>query len=315
MSARTDLTGARLSSAVRCVARAEHEALGSPRDENAQTFLQEHFVRGVNVAKAWVRDQEELTRAEGKSLIAEMPIPWGPPELGWEGHADAVLLDDKVVIEAYHAKGGDFRRNKALQAAAYASLLGPEWRAMLAVLDSTDIDEDEGFAVTMIPLEVPVLALETTAIMARVVAAVAEGAWNPDDRIAETPADNECRHCPFREVCWAGWEPPVPDYMPELDDLAADLARLQSSRAHARAQVDDYDVQIEQARNELRPYMRPGVPLQAGGVNIKRLEIAPRRTFRFAAYADAGHLVTPTMREFIKESREPGERWYVGKAS
>jgi hypothetical protein len=315
VSARPELKGARLSSAVRCIARAEHEALGTPRDEHATEFLDDYFVRGVAVGKAWVREQKALTKAAGKTLIEECAIPWGPKEYGWEGHADAVILEDQLVIEAYHAKGGDFRRNKALQAAAYATQLGPEWRAMLAVLDSSDIDEDEGFRVTLIPLEVSELKPETDAIIARVTAAVAEGVWNPDDRVADHPGDNECRHCPFRGPCWAGWEPPAPDFVPELDDDAALLLRLQSDRAHLKVQLDQLDERVRIMRDALRPFTRPGVPLVAGGASIKRIEIKPRRTFSFSAYEGAGHLVTPTMREFIKESPDTGERWYVGKAT
>lgn len=314
MSARPELTGARLSSAVRCAARAEHEALGTPRDEFATTLLDDAFVRGVNIAKAWVRDQKALTAAAGKTLIEEAEIPWGPPEYGWTGHADALILEDKLVIEAYHAKGGTFRRNKALQAVAYASQLGPDYRAMLAVLDSTDIDEEEGFRVTLIPLDVDELKVEALLIMSLVVIAYAKGEWNPADRIADTPADSECRHCPFREPCWADWVPPEPDYAPELDDTAATLVRLQSDRARLKLELDQVDERVRIVRDELRPWTRPGVPLIAGGASIKRIETAPRRTFRFAAYEGAGHIVTPTMRDFLSEAAETGERWYVGKA-
>lgn len=313
MSVRTDLKGARWSSATRCIARAEHEALGSPRDDEAQTFLQDAFVRGVSAADAWVDRQRKLTLENGKTLIPEFVVAWGPEEFGWEGHADAVIVEDKLVIEAYHAKGGTFRKEKALQAAGYAHQMGKTWRAMLAVLDTTDVTEDGGFHVTYYPLEVEALAVETDEIMRKVSTAALAGKWNPEHRVADNPGHNECRNCPFRATCWEDYVPELPVFTPELDDLATRLAAKQSERAHAKATCNALDEEVDDLRAQLRPFVPAGTAVIAGGVQIKRIETAPRRTFRFAAYEGAGNIVTPSMLDFMNEASETGERWYVGK--
>lgn len=310
MSERLELKGARWSSAVRCIAKAEYQALGVKGDEAAQDFLIDAFVRGVNAADAWIASQAQLSFDQGKTLVAEQPIPWGPDGI-WTGHADAILLEDEVVVEAYHAVGGVFREEKALQAAGYALRLGDGARAMLAVLDTTDVDEDEGFAVTMYPIDVEGLRPQVEAIEQAVTRAYLAGAVNPADKVGDTPMHRECQGCQFREPCWEGWVPPDPVEVPDLELHLSKLATLRSERSHVRARTKELDEEIDSYQDEIRPYALPGIPVRAGGVEVVRKVMAPRTSFRLSAYLKAGHPLTYPMESFVSESEHEGERWSV----
>lgn len=305
-----NLSGARASSAVRCIAKATHEAIGTPRDEEAQAWLQKHFRRGVNVGRAWASGKAHELHLEGHTVTQkEWPIPWG---LGWEGHADLIDPDSKTVYEAYHAAGGAFREEKALQAAFYADELGPDWKAELAVIDTTDVSDEEGFAVQPYEINVDGLRGRVRDIKQRVVTAVEAGAVNPADKVGDTPHHTECRTCPFAATCWAGWQPPVPDENISLETEFEALRILESDRAHAKAKLASIEEMRQTRLDAIRPYTRPGVPLDAGtGITIRRTEVAGRVTFQTSAYLKAGHTLTPEQEAFVKVG-EPSERWSIG---
>lgn len=307
---REDLKGARWSSAVRCIARAEFQALEIQGDEDAHSPLHDAFARGVNAADNWVSQQAILCQEQGKELYREVEVSWGP-EGRWTGHADAVITPDEVVMEAYHSVGGVFQEHKGLQAAFYAHKLGPSYRAMLAALDTTDVGIDGGFAVTLYPVDVTGLRERFEDIEARVVAAYLAGAVNFADRAEDSPAGKECEHCAFRGPCWAGYEYPLPEEVPELADLLDRLALAQSNRAHIDAAALEAKQDVYSLRDEIRQYLPTGRVVSAGGVQVKRVETAPRRSFKLGDYLKAGHVMTGPMREFARESDRPGERWYV----
>ena len=152
-----NLQGARLSSAARCPVRAQHEALGAPREDNPPPWLDGAFARGFHVGEAWAMIQAKHLEADGKECVAEMEVPWGPPEWGWVGHVDLANLTDKIVYEAYHSKDLAFREEKAMQAAGYAVSLGADWRAVVVAIDATDVTRDDGFAIHPYPVNVEAL--------------------------------------------------------------------------------------------------------------------------------------------------------------
>jgi hypothetical protein len=306
----TSLAGARWSSAVRCIARAEFQALGIKGDEHAQSYLADAFVRGVNAAEVWLASQKVLTESLGKNLVSEAEVPWGPGGI-WTGHADALIMEDHVVIEAYHSVDGKFRDEKALQAAGYALRLGDDWRAMLAALDTTEVDEDLGFAVTMYPVDAHGLKHRVEEIEERVTAAYEAGRVNPDDKVGSDPWHRECQSCPFRDPCWAGWQRPSPVDVPGATDDFLKLASLHSKRAHEKAALDATELEIDEVRDRLRPLIPPAIPTTAGGVEIKRTLIAPRVTFRLSGYLAAGHVPSLEMEAFTNHSEKYGERWKI----
>lgn len=304
-----NLVGARASSAVRCIAKAEHEALNTPRDEDAQQFLQKHFRRGVNVGRAWASAREHEWGGLHQ-IESEAEIPWG---LGWVGHADLLDRTDKVVFEAYHAAGGAFREEKALQAAFYADELGPEWTAELAVIDTTEVSDEEGFAVQPYEINIDGLRDRVRGIKARVVAAVEAGAMNPADKVGDSPLHSECRECPFKAACWADWQPKTPSEVPGLETSFDALRIVQSDLHHAEAKVAELKRMRDEYRDEVREYLPIGVPAVSGGTLIRRSEVAGRVSVKLGDFTKAGFSLPAELAPFVSEGK-PSERWKVEPA-
>lgn len=302
-----NLRGARASSAVRCIAKATHEALGSSREDENQAWLEKHFRRGVNVGRAWA------SAAKGNVKL-EAEVPWGPVEYGWVGHADVLNYDDRIVYEAYHAAGGEFREVKALQAAFYADELGPEWRAELVVIDTTDVSDEEGFAVQGYEINVDGLREKVQDIKHRVITAVNRGEVNPKDRVGDSPFHAECYSCPFKAHCWDGWQPPAPDEVAGLEDLVEQYRIVDGDLASASAKEASLKKQRDELRDAIRPYTRVGIPLDAGtGITIRRTEVAGRVSVKLADFRKAGFEIPAQLAPFVSESK-PSERWKVEAA-
>lgn len=301
-----EFTGARWSSAVRCVARATYQGLGVVGDEAALAPIKKYFGRGANAAEAWVITQEALHAAQGKPFERETPIPWG---LEWEGHADATKSDEKIVIEAYHSTTADVVHAKALQAAGYAHMLGREWRGMLSVIDTTDCDIDLGFAVHAYPVDVDELRAEVEDVMTRVVTAVQEGAVRDSDKIGDDPNHEECRTCPFREQCWADWVRPPIERLEGYDALGQELLNEQLEISRLKRELEAAEERRKLLRETAAPFLEPGIEQIIGPVIVKRMMTKPRRGFSIANYLDAGHPITAAMEEFY--SAKPSERWTV----
>lgn len=310
---RPELKGARWSSAVRCVAKAEYQALGIMGEHLATGQphpLQEAFTRGVSAAENWIEAQERLCDEQGKTLYREVEVAWGPGSI-WTGHADAVIMPDALVMEAYHSIGGKFVEAKALQAAFYALKLGPEYRAMLCALDPTNIDIDGGYVVTPYRVDVDGKMPEVAAIEAAIEAAYEAGEVNPADKVGDSPDHGECRTCEFREACWFDYTPPTLEERTDLLDLLERVALAQSNYYYAKTAQDEAGDVLRHLKDELRPFTKPGVPLRGGGVQVTRALVEPRKSFKLTDYLRAGFPITPEMEDYANEAPEPGERWYV----
>ncbi len=310
MSATRTITGARWSSAVRCATKAQHEALGTPREDNPPPWLEGAFARGFHVGEAWAMIQAKRLEADAKTVECEMEVPWGPPEFGWRGHVDLANLTDKVVFEAYHSKELEFRDVKAMQAAGYATSLGPDWRAVVVAIDATDVTRDDGFAVRPYPVNVAGLRARVLETQARVVTAVALGEWNPDDRVSDTPKHAECQACPFSSVCHAGWTPPAPQDVVGLETSFDALRIVQSDLSHAEAKVADLKRMRDEYREDVREYLPLGVPVESGGVVIRRSEVAGRVSVKLADFTKAGFTIPSELEPFVSQG-QPSERWKV----
>lgn len=310
MSATKTLTGARWSSAVRCVAKASHEGIGSPRDEDATHHLERFFRRGVNVGKAWALGKHAELTAEGHEVILEAEVPWG---IGWTGHVDLIDLTTKTAYETYHAAKGEFREVKALQIAGYCDELEGDWTAELAVVDTTDVEDDSGFAVQPYEISVPGLRERVRDIKRRVIANVQAGEVDPADRVSDTPHHSECRSCVFAAICHANYRPPEPESVPGLEDSFEALRITESDLHHAAAKVEEITARRDSLRDAIRPFTQVGVPVVSGGTLVKRSEVAGRVTFKLGDATKAGHQMPDTLAAFIKQG-EPSERWKVEAA-
>lgn len=306
MSATRTLTGARWSSAVRCPVKAQHEALGTPRDENQPPWMDNAFARGFHIGDAWAM----IRAARMPNAERELEVPWGPPEWEWRGHADLADMDERIIYEAFHSKTHEFRPEKALQAAGYAHSLGPDWRAALVTINATDVEADGGFATKAYPVNVDGLREQVVEIQARVVTAVALGEWNPADRISDTPKHPECAACPFMSVCHAGWTPPAPEDIVGLETSFDALRIVQSDLHHAEAKVAELKRMRDEYRDEVREYLPVGVPVVSGGTLIKRSEVAGRVSVKLGDFTKAGFSVPEDLRPFVSEGK-PSERWKV----
>lgn len=304
------LTGARWSSAVRCAAKAEHEALGTPKDDNAPPWLDNAFARGFHIGEAWAMIQATRLEASGKTVERELEVPWGPPEFSWRGHVDLADMTDRIVYEAYHSKDLDAREEKILQAAGYATMLGPDWRAVVVAINATDTDADGGFATRPIPVSVDGKRAEVLDIQARVVTAVALGEYNPDDRVSDTPKHPECQACPFLSVCHAGWTPPAPQEVVGLEDTFVQLRVTDGDRKATAANL----LRIEKRRKELietiEQYVQPGIPVTSGDVTIRRTHIAEGVSFSLTDALKAGHSLPVELEAFAK-TRKGYDKWEV----
>lgn len=312
-----ELSGARASSAVICVTRAQHEAIGTPRDDAMQDGLKRYFHRGRKVGLLWARILRDDLIAQGRDpaeLIVEDECAWG---LGWVGHADLSDYGEKVVHEIYHAKGGAYREHKGWQAALYADSKGPEWRAELHVIDTSPDElenEDAGFSIQPYTVNVDGLRDRVESIKSRVIAAAQAGEWNPSDRVGTSPFDTECRSCVFARTCWDGWQPPEPDEVVGLEDLVEQYRIVDGDLAHASAKEASLKKQRDELRDAIRPYTRVGVPLDAGtGVTIRRTEVAGRISVKLGDFRKAGYEIPAELEPFVSESKS-SERWKVDPA-
>jgi hypothetical protein len=303
-----NLTGARASSAVRCITKAQHEALGTPRDDEATQWLEKHFRRGVNVGRAWANSAAALI----PGAILEAEVRWGPPEYGWVGHVDLLDPTNKRIYEAYHAAGGAFREEKALQAAFYADEFGPEWTAELAVIDTTDVSDEDGFAVQPYEINVDGLRDRVRDIKHRVITAVEAGAWNPADRVSDTPHHSECRSCPFSATCHAGWQPPAPQDIPGLEDKFEALRITESDLHHAEAQAKTVKQRRDLQREAIREFLEPGIPATSGDTTITVTEVKGRTSVKLGDFTKAGHQIPDELAPYVTIGKGH-ERWDVTK--
>lgn len=307
---RPELVGARWSTAVRCVAKAEYQALGFKGDANAQLALADAFARGINAADNWVEQMRRNYGIAGLAIETEVPISWGPNGI-WTGHADIVVPGDKLVLEAYHSVGGDFRQEKALQVAFYARKLGPDYRAMLQALDTTKLIGEHGFEMTSYAVDVDGLGPTVDDMERRIMQAYADGEVNGADRVGDSPEHPECKMCQFRETCWEDFRPQPVEDVPELIDWLDRLVLAQANSRALREAHAEAESLVRELRSLVRPYIQPGQTIKAGEILAKRILTAPRRGFRLTDYLKAGHPLTPTMADFATESDHEGERWYI----
>lgn len=300
-----DLSGARWSSAVRCRARAIYQGLHTPPDEAALGPIRKFFDRGANAAEAWVITQEAKYAAVGRPVERERAIVWG---LDWEGHADLSITEEKVIVEAYHSTTAEVLHAKALQAAGYATMSGREWRAMLAVIDATDVDIDLGFGVYTFPVDVDELRAEVEEIMAAVVRGVQRGTVLPEDRVSDSPNHEECRTCPFREHCWADWVAPEIEELEGHELLGQEMLNETLEISRLRRELKDAETRRGALRETMAIYIPPGQERRVGPVIVKRSR-STRRSFSIAGYLDAGHPLVGVMEDFY--TINSSDRWTV----
>lgn len=304
------LTGARWSSAVRCVAKAQHQALGTPPEDNPPPWLDSAFSRGFHVGEAWALIQQSVLEKVGHDVQREMPIEWG---LGWTGHADLADLTSKTIYEAYHSKTGEFRPEKALQAAGYADMLGEDWNAVLVAIDATDVDADGGFAVRTYPVNVDGLREHVRSIRGRVIAAVQDGAVNPADRVGDTPYHSECRSCPFAATCHANWTPPTPDEVVGMETHFDRLRIVDGDLKSVRKQEAVLKRQRDELLEEVATVVEPGQTVACGGTTVKRIHVAGGLSFSLSDATKAGYSLPDELAAFVRE-KKAYDKWEVTSA-
>lgn len=318
MSVQTrELSGARASSAVICPARAEYEGLQADRTDDTPAYLERAFNRGRKVGVLWARIMRDDLIATGRDpaeLVVEDKCAWGPPEYGWEGHADLADYGERVVHEIYHAKGGVYREHKGWQAAWYAISKGDEWRAQVDVVDTSSEElasEDEGFSIQSYDVNVPGLRAHVLGLQARVVTAVALGEVNPADKISDTPRHPDCQSCAFMTTCHAGWQPPHPAGIPGLEDVFVALRVTDADRkAQASALKKTEDRRKELIEQIIEVFPDESSSVTSGDVTVKRTVVKPGVSFSLTDAIKAGHSLPAELEAFAKP-RKGFDKWEV----
>ena len=106
------LTGVRASSLVRCVRAAFFQAVDAPSEEHSATVLK-RFERGAKFGRIAAEEQAEHLEAKGLHPVLEAEVSWGR---GWTGHADVLVPETRVIVEAISTAGAVMRPTKAIQA-------------------------------------------------------------------------------------------------------------------------------------------------------------------------------------------------------
>lgn len=313
------LTGARASTAVRCMAAAEYQGLQIEGDPTRMDWLKNagYLDRGLDLGEAWAIQQEKLLAAEGKTGIREHAAPWGPAEYGWETHADLAIMDDKVVWEVQVAAGGAVREEKLLQAAFGADVRGEDWKAALAIIDPGDVDARDVMKVHLIPIEMDGpdgLRVKVRDIQARVIAAVQAGAVNPADKVASKPTHGECFSCAFKEKCWEGYVPPEPVEMVGLEDKFEALRITDGDVEATERQLKTIKERQKLQRDGVLEFLEIGIPITSGDTTVTVREVRGRTTFSVTDYTKSGHQLPDQLLPFVKHGK--GHlRWDVTKVT
>ncbi len=293
-----DLTGARASSLVLCERKAVYEGVDAPRAET-DTRMERIFRRGRRIGQVIAEEIAEGMAEEGRAAILEREITWA----AGTGHADLFIPDDRHTIEIVSTAGAALPPHKPRQVAFY-SMHDPDsdFATVLSIDPSTN--EEQAY-----PIDVETFVPELTAAVERVVHDIrqeggpryARRALDARGDQVDSPAGFPCFNCPFREACWADWEPEPAGILP--DDLHAVVTELADARdvlgrfknvPHAEATRDEL-----QAR--LAGRLKPGVNYRIPGAfsKVRYSPVAGRRTFGLKAFEDAGHVLPEIAEPFV----------------
>ena len=295
---RTDLTGARASSLVVCTRMAVYQHLGAPADDfDDRTYG--YFRRGHAWARIVLEPVAEQLRAQGRRPRLEEEIPWPAADPVAVGHADFYIPHEARIIEITSNAGAELGRHKALQAALYALNHPRAERADVLAVDTHTGEE------RLYPIDVDYLSDEIREREASFLEG-ARGGTMPE-RVAEDPTHRPCEGCVFRRHCWADWERPAAEARPEFAAEVAQLARLEDLIA-VNPNDGGLRGQRDELRRRLRPYLEDRTDYVAGGIRVRRTDVAGRRTLSLADMEKAGHRLPDALEAFVSTG-QPSERW------
>lgn len=298
------LVGPRWSSAVRCARRAVYDAREAPK-EPASDWLKGIRRRGHAVERAIRQDIFDDLHQQGRRPRAQEAIAWPAFAPVGESHADIYVPHETEIVEVKSHADCTLKPEAAIQAAGCAINHPRATSAQVVVVDPSS------FAERWYPLDLDALTPTVRRIEEQVTTAL-EADTLPE-RACRFPGDSPGLFCPYWRdggVCFTGWT------REELDrglfDAEAELlADLTDELAEAKDVVSEIEERVKAARDELRPYLPAGEPIETERLaKLQRSEVAGRRTFQLAAAEAAGYKLPPRLRPFLKVG-EPSERWTV----
>lgn len=293
------LTGARLSSAVRCPRQAVFEGVGIVgRDHTVEDHRR--FRRGHAIADVTKHQIAADLAAQGRDVEIEVEIPWGD---GFVGHADLRVPDESCIVEITTTKDAELPAHKPLQAAGYAVESGSKAAVVISIDPSTG--EERSY-----PVNVDALRPRWEEIKRQVVEGVRDGVV--PDRVCRHPGDGPGMFCPYSGLgghCFQGWVPEV-DH-PEAPAAFQALADIEDQISTANpARAEQLKQEREDVRAEVLAYVDPGRENVAGGVSVKVTEVGDSERFSLAAMRKAGFDLPEELRAFVKPSGGHA-RWTV----
>ncbi|HEV8450553.1 MAG TPA: hypothetical protein VGQ45_03910 [Gaiellales bacterium] len=295
-----ELSGARWSSAVRCQRKAFYEFQDAPQSPPSEQ-MQRWWRRGKAVEAAIRGEIFAELREDGRRPRAEEVIPWGA-EFGFEGHLDAWIPSEQMAIEIKSNGQAALTEFAALQVAGYAIHHPRAEHAVVIAVDSNSF-EQRSYPIDIAGLEPRVREIEE---------AVVEGcrSGEPPERVCKHPGDEQAFFCQFAEHCFSSWTRPEPDVL-LLDEEAVSLADATDLVTRLSRETDAAKAQRDHVRDELRPYMDPGVPLESPSMmKLQRTEVAGRETLSLGDMRKAGVQLPDELKPFVSVGK-PSERWVV----
>jgi hypothetical protein len=304
MTALPRLEGVRLSSLAKCARWSALQAIGAPEMEPLPEW--ENYLARGQVFEQVVAAQYQVKYGRG-NVQRQRVIPWGD---GWEGHADLYLVKDRWLVEVVStvAPHSGLLADKIRQARAYLHFDPEAENASVHVVNPSTLRRDEAFPV--------ILTEESVEEIEARVAAVKRAIKTKGDDLPAcsscTPMECRMRGCPYTAEAWADWEAPLPGLLDgEARALAHELYVNKLAIKERKTLVAEAEKERATLRAALRDFgLRSGGDYLAGGVRVRRTEVAGRETYDVERAIEAG-IVTAAMMEPFRRVGDPYDVWTV----
>jgi hypothetical protein len=132
------------------------------------------------------------------------------------------------------------------------------------------------------------------------------------ERTCESPEDGRSRFCKMIGPCFQDWQPD-PDGViddPDIVKLAQRLARAADRKKRLDTEAKKAETRVKTLQRQLRDAVPVKTPVVAGGVQLKRIEVAGRTTLDASALREA-HVVDESVLDEFTKTGDPHDRWTV----
>lgn len=279
------------------------------------SYLKGVFKRGEQLEGYGVdRIREEAGEGVVVTPKAMLETPFGTGEidcLATLEDGSAPVIYDVKTMKTPHELKADY----AWQVRAYMRFfwrqhgIRPQ-RGVIVTIDPSTLAES-WYPIELTDADVELIDAEE-AIVAELIAR-RELLWTEmPERTCEAPEDGRSRFCKMVGSCFSDWQAPDVDELtdPAIVKLAQQLARATERQKKAAAEAKRAETRVKTLRGKLRDAVPLKKVVVAGGVQLKRIEIAGRETLDAAALRESHVVDESVLDEFVKTG-EPHDRWTV----